>query len=55
MIKTTLSGFVVTVHSGLYEQNVGSLGLTALGLDFMFNTHTLALWPQTHPEQVKIP
>ena len=35
MIKSNLSGFVVTMHSGLCEQYVQSLGLTASGLDFL--------------------
>ena len=40
MIKTDLSRFVVTMHSGLCEQYIKSLDLTALGIDFVF-THTL--------------
>ena len=38
MIKTDLSGFVVTMHSGLCEQYVKSLGLTPSGFDFLFHT-----------------
>ena len=36
MTKTDLSGFVVTMHSGLCEQYVKSLGLMASGFDFPF-------------------
>ena len=36
MIKTDLSGFVVTMHSGLCKQYIQSLSLTASGLDFLF-------------------
>ena len=36
VIKTDLSGFVVTMNPGLCEQYIQSLGLTASGLDFMF-------------------
>ena len=35
MIKTDLSGFVVTMHSGLCKQNDQSLGLKASGLEFL--------------------
>ena len=34
-IMTDLSGFVVTMHSGLCEQYIQSLGLTALESDFL--------------------
>ena len=36
MIKTDLSGFIVTIHSGLYEEYVQSLHPTTSGLDTMF-------------------
>ena len=55
MIKTDLSGFVVTMHSGLCEQNVQSLGLTASGLDFLLRSRPRALWQQIPPEPVLIP
>ena len=55
MIKTDLSGFVVTVHSGLCEQYVKSLRLTPSGFDFLFRTRPRALWQQTPPEPVLIP
>ena len=43
MIKTDLSMFVVTMRSGLCEQNVKSLGLKPSGLDFLFRTRPRAL------------
>ena len=43
MIKTDLSGFVVTMHSGLCEQYVKSR-----------RTRPRALWQQTPPEPVLI-
>ena len=49
VIKTDLSGFVVTMHSGLCEQNVKSLRLTPSGFDFLFRTCPLAWWQQTPP------
>ena len=49
VIKTDLSGFVVTMHSGLCEQHVKSLGLTPSGFDFLFRTHPRALWQ--HPSR----
>ena len=55
MIKTYLSGVVVTVHSGLCEQYVKSLGLTASGFDFPFRTYPRLLWQQTPREPVLIP
>ena len=45
VIKTDLSGFVVTMHSGLCEQ----------GFDFLFRTRPRALRQQTPPEPVLIP
>ena len=45
MIKTDLSGFVVTMHSGLCEQ---------YEIDFLFCTRPRALWQQTPPELVFI-
>ena len=36
MIKTDLSGFVITMHLGLCKQYVKSLGLKASGFDFNF-------------------
>ena len=44
MIKTDLSGFVVTMYSGVCEQ-----------YDFLFRTRPRALWQQTPPDQVLIP
>ena len=44
MIKTDLSGFVVTMHSGLCEQ-----------YDFLFRMRPHALCQQTPPEPVLIP
>ena len=55
MIKTDLSGFVVTMHSGLCKQYIKSLGLSASSFDFLFRTHPRALWQQTLPEPVLIP
>ena len=55
MIKTDLSGSVVTKHSGLCEQYLKSLGLSALGFNFMFRMLPCALWQQTPPEAVLIP
>ena len=51
VIKTDLSGFVVPMHLGLYEQ----YGLTPLGFDFLFRTRPRALKQQTPPEPVLIP
>ena len=50
MIKTDLSGFVVTMHLGLCEQYVKSPS----GFDFLFRTRPRALWQQTPPEPVLI-
>ena len=36
VIQTDLSVFVVTMHKGLYEQYVKSLGLKVPGFDFLF-------------------
>ena len=55
VIKTDLSGFVVTMHSGLCEQYVKSLGLSPSVFDFLFRTRPRALWQQTPPEPVLIP
>ena len=55
VIKTDLSGFVVTMQSGLCEQYVKCLGLSAPGFDFLFRTLPPALWQQTPPETVLIP
>ena len=55
MIKTNLSGFVVTMHSGLCKHYVKYLGLTPSGFDFLFCTRPHALWQQTSPELVLIP
>ena len=41
-VKTDLSGFVVTIHSGLCEQYVKSLGLTASEFDFLLSAKW---WP----------
>ena len=35
-LRSVLEWFVVTMHSGLYEQYVQSLSLTASGLDLLF-------------------
>ena len=50
MIKT--DRFVVTMHSGLCEQYVQSLGVAASGLDFPFRTRQRALWQQHPPEPI---
>ena len=55
VIKTDLSGFVVTMHSGLCEQYIEYLGLSASIFDFMFRTRPRALWQQTPPEPVLNP
>ena len=52
---TDLSGFVVTMHSGLGEQYVKSIGLSTFGFDFLFCTRIRALWQQTPLEPVLIP
>ena len=44
VIKTDLSGFVVTMHWGVCEQCAKSLGLTPCGFDFLFRTHPRVLW-----------
>ena len=54
MIKTDLSGFVVTMHSGLCEQYVKSLRLRRREFDFLFRTRPRALWQQIPPEPVLI-
>ena len=46
-MKTDLSGFVDTMHSGLCKQYVESLEITASGFDFLFRAHFRALWQQT--------
>ena len=55
MIKTNLSGFVVTMHSGFCEQYAKSLGLTPSGFDFLFRMRPHAVCQQTPPEPVLIP
>ena len=55
VIKNDLEGFVVTMHSGLCEQYVKSLGLTPSGFDFLFRTRPCAWWQQTPLELVLIP
>ena len=55
VIKTDLSGFVVTMHPGLCEQYVKSLGLKPPRFDFLFRPRPCALWQQTPPELVLIP
>ena len=50
MIQTDLSGFGVTMHLGLCEQYLKSLGLMA----FLFHMHPHELWQQTPPELVLI-
>ena len=55
VIKTDVSGFVVTMHSGLCEQYVKSLRPTPLGFDFLFSTRPCALWQQAPPKPVLIP
>ena len=52
VIRTDLSGFVVTMHSGLCEQYVKSLGLTS-GFDLLFRNRPRALWQETPPELVR--
>ena len=52
MIKAGLSGLVVTMHSGLFEQCVKSLGLTPSEFDSLFRTRPRAFWQQTTPEPV---
>ena len=42
MIKTNLSGFVVTMHSGLCGQYIKSLSLMASGFNFLFHTYPCA-------------
>ena len=50
-----MSGIVVTMHSGLCEQYIKYLGLSASGFDFLIRTHPRALWQPTPPEPVLIP
>ena len=45
---------VAIMHSGLCEQYVKSLGLSASGFDFLLRTPPRALWQQTPPELVQI-
>ena len=52
MIKTTLSGLVVTTLSGLHKQYVQSLGL---GIELPVRMCPRALWQQSPPEPVLIP
>ena len=47
VIKTDLSGFVVTIHSCLCEQYVQSFGLTASGFDLLF-ARTLLHYDKKH-------
>ena len=54
MIKTDLSGFVVTMHLDLHKQYVKSQGLKASGFDFLLSTRPCALWQQIPPEPVLI-
>ena len=42
--RTDLSRFVVIMHSGVCEQYVKFLGLSASGFYFLFRTHPRALW-----------
>ena len=53
MIKTDLSGFVVTMHSGLCTVRQIPPA-TPSGFDFLFRTRPRALWHQTPPEPVLI-
>ena len=46
MIKTDMSGFGVTMHSGLSKQYVK--------FDVLFRTRPRALWQQTHAESNSI-
>ena len=55
VIKTDVSGFIVTMHSGLCEQYVKSLGRMPSGFDFLFRTRPRGLGQQTPPEPVLIP
>ena len=55
MIKADLLGFVATMHSGLCEQYVEFLGLSASGFYFLFHTTPCALWQQTPLEPGLIP
>ena len=56
MIKIDLlSRFDVTMHSGLCEHCVQSLGLTASGLDLLLRMRPPALWQQNPPEPILIP
>ena len=55
VIKTDLSGFVVPMHSGLWEQYVKSPGLTPSGFDFLFRTRPRALGQQNPPEPILTP
>ena len=48
VIKTDLSGFVVTMSSGFCDQHVQSLGLTASELDLLFRTFSCAMFQQTY-------
>ena len=47
--------FVVTMHLGLCEQYIKSLGLMPSGFDFLFRARRRALCQQTSPEPVLIP
>ena len=54
-VKLKMSGFVVTMQSGLCKKYVKFLGLSALGFDFLFRMRPCALWQQTSAEPVLIP
>ena len=55
VVKTDLSGFVLIMHSGLCEQYVKSLGLSASEFGFLFLPRPRTLWQQNPPELVLIP
>ena len=55
MIETDLSGYGVTMYSGVWEQCFRLRRLTAFSLDFLFCTRPRALSQQTPPEPVWSP
>ena len=55
MIKTDLTGFVITIHLGLFEQYVQSLSLIASELDLLFARALMHYDYNPPPELALIP
>ena len=55
LIKTDLSGFVVTMHSGMCDEQILYIGLTVSELDFLSERALdRALWEDNQPAPVLI-